>query len=131
MMVNTLLASMKMLWDVLILTMFFICIFALVGMQVFVGVLRNKCAEPVPENLRISYRDYASNSSEYLMYPLKSFCFVILFSLPRYNTCCAKELFHRASVLPLFVCSRNRMHFASICILDSQSIVILINWLSL
>lgn len=55
---------MKMLWDVLILTMFFICIYALVGMQVFVGVLRNKCAEPVPENLQISYKDYASNSSE-------------------------------------------------------------------
>ena len=58
---------MKMLWDVLILTMFFICIYALVGMQVFVGVLRNKCAEPVPENLQIPYKDYASNSSEYVM----------------------------------------------------------------
>ena len=58
---------MKMLWDVLILTMFFICIYALVGMQVFVGVLRNKCAEPVPENLQISYKVYASNSSEYVM----------------------------------------------------------------
>ena len=67
MMVNTLLASMKMLWDVLILTMFFICIFALVGMQVFVGVLRNKCAEPVPDNLQTSYIDYASNSSEWLI----------------------------------------------------------------
>ena len=67
MMVNTLLVSMKMLWDVLILTMFFICIYALVGMQVFVGVLRNKCAEPVPENRQISYKDYASNSSEYVM----------------------------------------------------------------
>ena len=67
MMVNTLLASMKMLWDVLILTMFFICIFALVGMQVFVGVLRNKCAEPVPDNLQTSHIDYASNSSEWLI----------------------------------------------------------------
>ena len=68
MMVNTLFASMKMLWDVLILTMFFICIFALVGMQVFMGVLRNKCTEPVPENLQISYKDYASNPSEYFMF---------------------------------------------------------------
>ena len=75
MMVNTLLASMKMLWDVLILTMFFICIFALVGMQVFGGVLRNKCGEPVPENLQISYRNYASNSSEYFMKVLWSFRF--------------------------------------------------------
>lgn len=72
MMVNTLLASMKMLWDVLILTMFFICIFALVGMQVFVGVLRNKCAEPVPDNLQTSYIDYVSNSSEWLMSRLLS-----------------------------------------------------------
>ena len=63
-MVNTLLASMRMLWDVLILTMFFICIFALVGMQVFVGVLRNKCTEPMSQNLQISYRDYASNASK-------------------------------------------------------------------
>ena len=72
MMVNTLLASMKMLWDVLILTMFFICVFALVGMQVFVGVLRNKCAQPVPANLSIPYSDYASNSSKYLMYVFQS-----------------------------------------------------------
>ena len=67
MMVNTLLVSMKMLWDVLILTMFFICIYALVGMQVFVGVLRNKCAEPVPDNLQTPYQEYASNQSEYIM----------------------------------------------------------------
>ena len=68
MMVNTLLVSMKMLWDVLILTMFFICIFALVGMQVFVGVLRNKCAEPVPDNLHMSYKEYASSPSKCFMY---------------------------------------------------------------
>jgi len=69
-MVNTLLSSMKMLWDVLILTMFFICIFALVGMQVFMGVLRNKCAEPVPENLQSSYRDYVSNRGAYFMFTI-------------------------------------------------------------
>ncbi|EDO27999.1 predicted protein, partial [Nematostella vectensis] len=49
-MVNTLLVSMKMLWDVMVLTLFFICIFALIGMQLFIGELRNKCALPVPEN---------------------------------------------------------------------------------
>lgn len=42
-MVNALLKSMLMLSDVLILTLFFLCIFALVGMQLFVGQLRNKC----------------------------------------------------------------------------------------
>ncbi|XP_048586351.1 sodium channel protein 1 brain isoform X2 [Nematostella vectensis] len=62
-MVNTLLVSMKMLWDVMVLTLFFICIFALIGMQLFIGELRNKCALPVPENLSVPYRTYASNSS--------------------------------------------------------------------
>ena len=90
MMVNTLLASMKMLWDVLILTMFFICIFALVGMQVFVGVLRNKCAEPVPDNLQTSYIDYASNSSEWLMSRL-----LFLFIVP--STLVNKSFFGRFS----------------------------------
>ena len=42
-MVNAFLRSMRMLTDVLALSMFFISIFALVGMQLFVGVLRNKC----------------------------------------------------------------------------------------
>ena len=42
-MVNAFLRSMKMLTDVLALSSFFISIFALIGMQLFVGVLRNKC----------------------------------------------------------------------------------------
>ena len=42
-MVNALLKSMLMLSDVLILTLFFLCIFALVGLQLFVGQLKNKC----------------------------------------------------------------------------------------
>jgi len=42
-MVNALLKSMRMLGDVLVLTLFFICVFALVGLQLFVGVLHNRC----------------------------------------------------------------------------------------
>lgn len=42
-MVNALLKSMLMLSDVLILTLFFLCIFALVGLQLFEGQLKNKC----------------------------------------------------------------------------------------
>lgn len=42
-MVNAFLKSMRMLTDVLLLAMFFISVFALIGMQLFVGVLRNKC----------------------------------------------------------------------------------------
>lgn len=67
-MVNALLKSMRMLSDVLTLTTFFICIFALVGMQLFVGALRNKCARSVPVNLTISYTEYASNQSKCLYF---------------------------------------------------------------
>ena len=42
-MVNAFLRSMRMLSDVLALSLFFISTFALIGMQLFVGVLRNKC----------------------------------------------------------------------------------------
>ncbi|XP_057305572.1 sodium channel protein 1 brain-like isoform X3 [Hydractinia symbiolongicarpus] len=50
-MVNALLKSMRMLSDVLILTAFFICVFALVGLQLFSGDFHNKC---VKSNLTIS-----------------------------------------------------------------------------
>ena len=64
-MVNALLKSMTMLSDVLILTLFFLCIFALVGMQLFVGQLRNKCvATPIPHDL-IGYDKYISNQSKW------------------------------------------------------------------
>ena len=42
-MVNTLLKSMRMMTDVLILTLFFIAIFALIGLQLFMGSLRSRC----------------------------------------------------------------------------------------
>lgn len=64
-MVNALLKSMTMLSDVLILTLFFLCIFALVGMQLFVGQLRNKCvATPTPHD-SIDYEKYISNQSKW------------------------------------------------------------------
>ena len=65
-MVNALLKSMAMLSDVLVLTTFFICIFALVGMQLFVGKLRNKCVLSVPSDLNVSYKEYISNHSKSL-----------------------------------------------------------------
>lgn len=42
-MVNTLLKSIRMLSDVLILTTFFLCVFALIGLQLFVGIMQWKC----------------------------------------------------------------------------------------
>ena len=47
-MVNTLLKSMKMMTDVLILTLFFIAIFALIGLQLFLGKLRARCVKDHP-----------------------------------------------------------------------------------
>ena len=42
-MVNTLLSSLKLLSDVLILFIFFLGVIALIGLQLFSGQLRNKC----------------------------------------------------------------------------------------
>lgn len=64
-MVNALLKSMTMLSDVLILTLFFLCIFALVGMQLFVGQLRNKCVATPPPLDSIGYDKYISNQSKW------------------------------------------------------------------
>lgn len=62
-MVNALLKSMTMLSDVLILTLFFLCIFALVGMQLFVGQLRNKCVNDPPSLGSVGYNRYIANES--------------------------------------------------------------------
>ena len=75
-MVNTLLVSMKMLWDVMILTLFFICMSALIGMQVFVGVLRNKCIQDLPNNSTVNLRNYITNSSRCL-----SVCLLVCLSI--------------------------------------------------
>ena len=49
-MVNTLLKSVKMMTDVLILTLFFIAILALIGLQLFLGALRSRCVRNNPNN---------------------------------------------------------------------------------
>ncbi|XP_066927937.1 sodium channel protein 1 brain-like isoform X5 [Clytia hemisphaerica] len=56
-MVNTLLKSMKMMTDVIILTLFFISIFALIGLQLFPGQLRSRCVKG-RGNLSIFEDDY-------------------------------------------------------------------------
>ena len=66
-MVNALLKSMTMLSDVLILTLFFLCIFALVGMQLFVGQLRNKCVNDPPSPGSLGYHRYIANESKWHM----------------------------------------------------------------
>ena len=42
-MVNTLLSSLKLMSDVLILFIFFLGVMALIGLQLFSGELRKKC----------------------------------------------------------------------------------------
>ncbi|RMX46589.1 hypothetical protein pdam_00019719 [Pocillopora damicornis] len=59
-MVNTLLRSMKMLKDVLILFVFFLAVMALIGLQLFVGHLRYKCVLD-DDSLSTAYR--ANNES--------------------------------------------------------------------
>ena len=62
-MVNAFLRSMRMLTDVLLLSIFFISVFALIGMQLFVGVLRNKCVLNPGGDLS-DFNKYIANDSK-------------------------------------------------------------------
>ncbi|KAL9953553.1 hypothetical protein ACROYT_G040985 [Oculina patagonica] len=62
-MVNTLLRSLKLLSDVLVLFLFFLAVMALIGLQLFVGELRNKCVRDIPVNLTVEFMDYVQNDS--------------------------------------------------------------------
>ena len=57
-MVNTLLSSLKLLSDVLILFIFFLAVMALIGLQLFSGELRNKCV------LNIQFGNSTENKQE-------------------------------------------------------------------
>ena len=57
-MVNTLLSSLKLLSDVLILFIFSLGVMALIGLQLFSGQLRNKCV------LNIQYANSTENKQE-------------------------------------------------------------------
>ena len=63
-MVNTLLRSLKLLSDVLVLFLFFLAVMALIGLQLFVGELRNKCVRDMPVNLTVDFNDYLQNESK-------------------------------------------------------------------
>ena len=66
-MVNTLLRSLKLLSDVLVLFLFFLVVMALIGLQLFVGELRNKCVLNVPSNLTVDLMEYIRNESKHLI----------------------------------------------------------------
>ena len=63
-MVNTLLRSLKLLSDVLVLFLFFLVVMALIGLQLFVGELRNKCVINTPANLTVDFMEYVQNESK-------------------------------------------------------------------
>ena len=66
-MVNTLLRSLKLLSDVLVLFLFFLLVKALIGLQLFVGELRSKCVLNVPSNLTVDLMEYIRNESKHLV----------------------------------------------------------------
>ena len=63
-MVNTLLRSLKLLSDVLVLFLFFLVVMALIGLQLFVGQLRNKCVLNIPTNVTVDFMEYIQNESK-------------------------------------------------------------------
>ena len=63
-MVNTLFRSLKLLSDVLVLFLFFLVVMALIGLQLFVGELRNKCVLNIPANLSGDFAEYIQNESK-------------------------------------------------------------------
>ena len=71
-MVNALLKSMRLLSDVLALTTFFICVFALLGLQLFSGYLRNKCVL-TPTNSSLPYAQHVLNKGK-IMKNFYKFC---------------------------------------------------------
>ncbi|XP_068729717.1 sodium channel protein 1 brain-like [Montipora capricornis] len=63
-MVNTLLRSLKLLSDVMVLFLFFLGVMALIGLQLFSGELRNKCILNTPNgNLSVNLKERALNQS--------------------------------------------------------------------
>ena len=63
-MVNTLLRSLKLLSDVLVLFLFFLVVMALIGLQLFVGELRNKCVLNISANMSGDFAQYVQNESK-------------------------------------------------------------------
>ncbi|XP_076314888.1 sodium channel protein para-like [Tachypleus tridentatus] len=64
--VGAVIESVKNLKDVIILTVFALSVFALLGLQVYMGVLTQKCIRQWPKNIsHIQYENFVSNSSNW------------------------------------------------------------------
>ncbi|XP_076866362.1 sodium channel protein type 4 subunit alpha B isoform X2 [Brachyhypopomus gauderio] len=73
--VGALIQSVKKLGDVMILTVFCLSVFALIGLQLFMGMLRQKCVlmpimkESNDTNTTFNWHDYISNEENYYFPP--------------------------------------------------------------
>lgn len=66
--ISALLKSMRMLAEVILLTLFCMMVFALFALQVYVGVLRQKCVANIPAGAVISdyeWMEYVKNESNW------------------------------------------------------------------
>ncbi|OQR74154.1 sodium channel protein-like [Tropilaelaps mercedesae] len=64
--VGAVIESVKNLRDVIILTMFSLSVFALMGLQIYMGVLTQKCVQQPPSGLSApEWYDFIHNESEY------------------------------------------------------------------
>ena len=59
--ISALLRSMRMLADVILLTSFCMMVFALFALQVYIGILRQKCVRDIPAGTEITHWDYAAH----------------------------------------------------------------------
>ena len=71
--VNALLRAFRLLLEVMMLILFCLMVFALFGLQIFMGVLRQKCVATVPAyngtpsyTYAQYYNDFIKNSSKYI-----------------------------------------------------------------
>ena len=95
--VGALIQSVKKLSDVMILTVFCLSVFALIGLQLFMGNLRNKCIQwpptnasleehSVERNITVDYNGTLVNETitefdwkSYIQDTSKNYCYVDLF----------------------------------------------------
>ena len=59
--IGALFKSLKMLGEVILLTMFCMLVFALFALQVYAGVLRQKCVFPIDPSIPITDRIWAEH----------------------------------------------------------------------
>jgi hypothetical protein len=57
-MISALLKSMRMLAEVIVLTIFCMMVFALFALQVYIGILRQKCVKDIPDEIETSHSFY-------------------------------------------------------------------------